>query len=262
MDKPLIITGCTSTGKSMLALELSKIRSSKIVNADAMQVYNCWRILSARPNEADNLTVPHKLYGHKDFNFNYSVGTWLKEIKEELNNFDKRRPIIVGGTGLYLSCLLNGLTSIPRISMTVKNESKQLASSNPKFMKDYLYQYDRKTYNYIDVNNSVRVARAYEVLKETGIGFRTWLEKKTDPVLKIEDCDLLILNAETDWLNNRINVRFNSMLANGAIEEVRKIYESGWDSNLPAAKAIGANEIIDYLRGKKDIRGSKSIRYN
>ena len=137
--KPILLTGCTGTGKSKLAIELAKLNDSIIINADSMQVYRCLRILTSRPSDNDINKFPHALYGHIDCHINYSVGEWLREI-ENLLNYAKDsnlRPIIVGGTGLYFSLLVNGLSNIPTISSHVRGAANQIKKNSPnKFVQD------------------------------------------------------------------------------------------------------------------------------
>ena len=110
-NKPILIAGQTASGKSRLAIHIAEKQGGTIINADAIQVYDNWRILTARPSIADETQINHKLYGHINGAVEYSVGNWIKEIKEVISS--NSRPIIVGGTGLYFSALTNGLVDIP-----------------------------------------------------------------------------------------------------------------------------------------------------
>ena len=121
-NKPILIAGQTASGKSRLAIHIAEKQGGTIINADAIQVYDNWRILTARPSIADETQINHKLYGHINGAVEYSVGNWIKEIKEVISS--NSRPIIVGGTGLYFSALTNGLVDIPQISQTIRLEAQ------------------------------------------------------------------------------------------------------------------------------------------
>ena len=110
-DKPVLIAGPTASGKSALALEIATTQGGVIVNADASQVYDCWRIITARPSAEEEALAPHRLYGHLPYDAEYSAGHWLREVLPLLKSGP--RPIIVGGTGLYFSALTQGLADIP-----------------------------------------------------------------------------------------------------------------------------------------------------
>ena len=122
-EQPVLLAGPTASGKSALALEIAEAQGGVIVNADALQVHDMWRVLSARPGRADIARAPHALYGHVARGTPYSVGHWLREVAGLLSSFGSGsgpRPIIVGGTGLYLSALTEGLTDIPDIPATIR----------------------------------------------------------------------------------------------------------------------------------------------
>ena len=126
-EKPILITGQTASGKSQLALQIAEKRNRVIVNADAIQVYENWRILTARPSIADEALTTHMLYGHIGAQIEYSVGHWLKDIQKILSIYPN--PIIVGGTGLYFSSLISGLIDIPDIPAEVRVEAKDRIQS-------------------------------------------------------------------------------------------------------------------------------------
>jgi tRNA dimethylallyltransferase len=120
--KPVVIAGPTASGKSALALQIAQTQGGVVVNADALQVWDCWRVLSARPSLADEAAAPHLLYGHKSPGQDYSVGHWLRDLAPVLADHAAGgpRPIIVGGTGLYLSALTEGLAEIPATPAQVR----------------------------------------------------------------------------------------------------------------------------------------------
>ena len=153
---PVLIAGQTASGKSQIAMDIAENKGGIIINADAIQVYKNWRILTARPSSMDEAKIKHKLYGHIDGTTDYSVGTWIKEVKKILSS--NSRPIIVGGTGLYFSALTNGLVDIPEISDSIRQEANNRIKENG--FKSLVKEIDRETSQKIDTNNTVRVQRA------------------------------------------------------------------------------------------------------
>ena len=167
-ELPVLIAGPTGSGKSALAMALAARDARVIVNADALQVYECWRILSARPSVAEEAALPHALYGHVGRECDYSVGAWLREVAGLLS----RPVVIVGGTGLYFRALTEGLAEIPPIPAAIRAEADALRLSGQiDVMRAAL---DAATATKTDLLNPVRVQRAYEVQRATGRGMAAW----------------------------------------------------------------------------------------
>lgn len=243
-DRPVLIAGPTASGKSALALRLAATQGGVIVNADALQVWSCWRILSARPTEEEEARAPHRLYGHVAPGADYSVGHWLREIAPLLSG--PGRPIVVGGTGLYLTALTEGLADIPPVPPAVRVEADaRLAAHGAEAM---LGELDRATADRIDRRNPARIQRAWEVLHATGRGLADWQEDTGPPLLPRDATTAIVLDADRDWLAGRIDRRFTAMLAEGALDEVRAML-SLWDPAALWARAIGAPELVAHLRG-------------
>lgn len=243
-DRPVLITGPTASGKSALAMAIVRAQGGVIVNADALQVYADWRILSARPTEADEAALPHRLYGHVAAEAEYSVGHWLREMAGLLET--GVRPVIVGGTGLYFSALTEGLAEIPDIPPAIRAEAdRRLVEGGLAALRDAL---DPETRARIDTANPRRVQRAWEVLAATGRGLAAWQAETPPALLPLSACTPLLVEAPRDWLDPRIERRFDAMLAAGALEEVRANLPR-WDARRPAAQAIGAAELVAHLRG-------------
>ncbi|WP_371171103.1 tRNA (adenosine(37)-N6)-dimethylallyltransferase MiaA [Aliiroseovarius sp. 2305UL8-7] len=243
-DQPVLIAGATASGKSDLALAIAKMSGGVIVNADALQVFSNWRVLTARPSPEDEAQAPHRLYGHIPGTQSYSVGHWLREVAEILQG--NQRPIIVGGSGLNLTALTNGLADIPPTpkSVRVKGEVLLAAEGMPALISDL----DADTCARIDLNNPARVARAWEVQKTTGRGLASWQDETPPPLLDLTDARAFHLHADRDWLRDRIALRFDHMLEQGALDEARANLAS-WNPKDPSAKAIGAPELIAHLQG-------------
>ena len=160
-NTPVLIAGQTASGKSHLALKIAEKYGGIIINADAIQVYNNWRILTARPSYMDEAKIRHKLYGHIDGATDYSVGTWIKEVNEILSS--NSRPIIVGGTGLYFSALTNGLVDIPEIPEKIRLEANARIKKNG--FESLVEEIDEETVQKIDTNNPMRVPVSYTHLR-------------------------------------------------------------------------------------------------
>ncbi len=251
-QKPVLIAGPTASGKSALALQLAETQGGVIVNADALQVYANWRVLSARPGAKDEARAPHHLYGHVAFDAPYSVGHWLRDVAALQDS--GQRMIIVGGTGLYFSALTDGLAEIPAIPSDVRAQADALRSNGA--IEQMLEALDAQTRARIDTLNPMRVQRAWEVQCATGRSLADWQDETPAPHLPLDEATPLLLNADKDWLNTRIARRFDQMLEHGALDEARDNLEH-WDPDLPSSKAIGAPELIAYSRGETTLDAAR-----
>ena len=241
-EKPILIAGQTASGKSQLALQIAEKRDRVIVNADAIQVYKNWRILTARPSITDEDLANHMLYGHVAAHIEYSVGHWLQDVQKILHLYPN--PIIVGGTGLYFSSLTNGLIDIPDIPAQIRLEAKNRIHSEG--FESLIEEIDAETSKIIDKNNPMRVQRAWEVMKATGRGLVSWRSETPKPLLEVKNCETILVDGNASFINNRINSRFDKMLENGLLEEASKNF-STWDEKDPSSKAIGAKELMAFL---------------
>ncbi|WP_145103688.1 tRNA (adenosine(37)-N6)-dimethylallyltransferase MiaA [Cereibacter sediminicola] len=244
-DRPVLIAGPTASGKSALAAGIVGRDGGVVVNADALQVYDCWRILSARPSAAEEAALPHRLYGHVPRQGIYSAGHWLKEVEAVLG--EGLRPVIVGGTGLYFSALTNGLASIPHTPPEMRHEADAfLARAGLAAMVADL---DPATASRIDLRNPARVQRAWEVLRATGRGLADWQAATGAPLLPLASAVALVLRPDRDWLAERIDRRFDLMIGAGALEEARAAL-ADWNPALPSSRAIGGPELVAHLKGE------------
>lgn len=247
-DGPVLIAGPTASGKSALALKVAQRMGGAIINADSMQVYAGWRILTARPSPDEETRAPHHLYGHVAQDTDYSVGHWLRDVAPLLEAGP--RPIIVGGTGLYLTALTEGLAEIPPTPPSVRAEADALRLDGK--LDQMIQALDRATRSRVDLKNPMRVQRAWEVQRATSRGLADWQDATAPPLLPLADCHALLLDADRDWLNARIARRFDSMLAAGALDEVRANLAAMQTGHL-SAKAIGAPELAAHLRGEMSL---------
>lgn len=238
--RPVLIAGPTASGKSALALHIAQTQGGVIVNADALQVYAGWRILTARPSPDDERRVPHALYGHIAPDQPYSTGQWLRDLRPLLAGKD--RPIIVGGTGLNFTALTEGLADIPATPQDVRATGDSLA------LAELIATLDPETASRIDLRNRARVQRAWEVLHSTGRPLAQWQDATPAPLLPLDDTLAIVVDAPPDWLTPRITTRFDRMLDLGLLDEA-KAMKQGFDPAHPSSKAIGAPEVMAHLVG-------------
>ncbi|KMK67269.1 tRNA (adenosine(37)-N6)-dimethylallyltransferase MiaA [Puniceibacterium sp. IMCC21224] len=243
--RPVLIAGPTACGKSELALRIAETQGGVIVNADALQVYDSWRVLSARPSVADEARAPHALYGHIGADQAYSVGHWLREVEPIIAG--PLRPIIIGGTGLYLTALTEGLAPIPATPAEIRAKADALLRSHG--LVNLLSDLDADTRARIDTANPMRVQRAWEVQHATGRSIAQWQDDTPPPLLPLDQATSLLIDAPKDWLTPRIEQRFSRMIRDGALDEARANL-ADYDPMRPSARAIGAPELIAHLRGE------------
>ena len=241
-ERPVLIAGPTASGKSALAMEIAARDGRVVVNADALQVYGCWRVLTARPTVAQEAALPHALYGHVARDQPWSVGHWLREVRALLD----RPVVIVGGTGLYFSALTEALAPVPEIPREVRAEADQLRLHDLAAMRAAL---DPATAARTDLANPARVQRAWEVLRATGRGLADWQSDATEPLLPLHHADALVLRPDVAWLDARIAQRFSAMLEDGALDEVAAEMPH-WAPERPSSRAIGAADLREHLLGR------------
>ncbi|MCA0960936.1 tRNA (adenosine(37)-N6)-dimethylallyltransferase MiaA [Salipiger bermudensis] len=244
-DRPVLIAGPTASGKSALAVEIAARQGGVIVNADAIQVFSDWRVLTARPSSEEEAQAPHRLYGHVPGSETYSVGQWLRDLAPILDGGE--RPIIVGGTGLYFAAMTEGLAEIPATPPGIRAEA--MARLEAGALAPMVAELDPETRGRIDTRNPMRVQRAWEVLRATGRGLARWQEETPAPMLPLARCQPILFDAPKDWLTPRIERRFDKMIRGGALDEARANLAT-WSPELPSAKAIGAAELMAHLRGE------------
>lgn len=252
-QRPILIAGPTASGKSSLALELAERHGGLIINADSMQVYRELRILTARPTPQDEARAPHALYGHVSAGEAYSVGRWIDDVRIAIKQAAQRRlrPIIVGGTGLYIKALLEGLSAIPPVPPDIRAHWRAQASAlGAAGLHAVLSRRDQAMAARLDVGDTQRITRALEVHAATGRSLADWQREPGMPVLQPETTERLLVLPDRDELHVRCNQRFDAMMAAGALIEVEALMALGLDSGLPAMRALGVRPLAACIAGR------------
>jgi tRNA dimethylallyltransferase len=253
--------GPTASGKSALALAVAERIGAEIVNADSMQVYRDFRVLTARPSPAEEAQAPHHLYGHVDAAERYSTGRWLSDALAAIAQIRARgkTPIIAGGTGLYFKALTQGLAEMPSIDPELRAAlNERAAKEGAPALHAELAQLDPQTAARLEPNDAPRIIRALEVIETTGESI-TSFQANTKPALQPDEWRGLALTPDREALYDAINNRFENMLEQGALEEVRAFAARNLEPTLPAVKAHGAPALAAYLRGELTLAEAKEI---
>jgi tRNA dimethylallyltransferase len=261
MTRALLIMGPTASGKSALALALAERIGGEIVNADSMQVYRDFRILTARPSPGEEARAPHHLYGHVDAAELYSTGRWLTDALAAIAAIQARghAPILVGGTGLYFKALTQGLADIPAADPEMRAALRERAAREgaPALHAD-LARVDPVTASRLEPNDAPRILRALEVFETTGESISA-LQAATAPALPRDQWTGFTLAPDREALYAAINARFDAMLAAGALDEVRAFVARKLDPAFPAMKAHGAPALMAHLRGEMPLPDAAEI---
>ena len=252
-NNAVLIAGPTASGKSALALELARKAGGVVINTDSMQVYRDLRVLTARPSAAEEAEVPHRLYGHVDAAVNYSAGAWVADATRVLGEVHarNRRPIFVGGSGLYFKALTRGLSAVPPVPPEVREAVRaRLERDGVEPLHAELMRRDPAYAERLKPRDRTRIARALEVIEATGRSLTDWHREGLPPLLPPGTFRALFLSPERDELYARIDARFEKMLGSGALEEVAQLAARQLDPLLPAMKAHGVPALIRHLRGE------------
>lgn len=251
----VLIAGPTASGKSAFATALAKRHNGLIINADSMQVYDHLRIITARPSLKDTEQVPHALYGHRDPALEYSVAKWLLEANTVFCEARQagQLPIFVGGTGMYFSALLEGLSQIPEPDETIRKKWRDIALKTPDELMKALERKDPSAAKKFSAGDSQRIARALEVIESSGKSILHWQEEaKQSGLLAGFSTRNFLIMPPREKLHQRINARAQTMLEEGAVDEVTRFNKLNIDSSKTACKAIGISQISDFLANKNN----------
>lgn len=253
LKNAILIAGPTASGKSALALDWAERKGGVLVNTDSMQGYSVLNVLTARPSEAELRRAPHYLYGHISPATAYSTGMWLRDVMGLIDEgvFAGKVPIFVGGTGLYFRALVGGISEMPDIPHTVRERWRcRLMEEGPERLHRILLREDPETALRLKPSDSQRIVRALEVLEASGKSILIWQAGRGQPLIDHASAHFFVTEPERAQLVHRIDQRFERMLAEGALEEVRALMAMGLDPALPAMKAIGVRELQAADAGK------------
>jgi tRNA dimethylallyltransferase len=244
-----LIAGPTASGKSGLALQLAKRGEVTIVNADSAQVYRDLRIHSARPDELDMAEAPHRLFGYIDGAEACAAARWAADARTEIDRAHQagRLPVLVGGTGLYIRTLLNGIAPIPEIEPAIRAAVRGMAVDAAHIA---LKQEDPDSAARLAPADTTRVQRALEVVRSTGHPLGYWHQRRTGGIGSQLTLRPVILVPPRDWLMQRSDGRVLGMFESGAIDEVERLLMRCLDPELPVMRAIGVREISAWLHGE------------
>ena len=253
--KPVaLIAGPTASGKSDLAVTLAERladagRCGVVINADSQQVYRDLRVLSARPDEAEMRGIDHRLFGTWDGQAACSAADWAQAARAEITAAHAAQavPILVGGTGLYMRTLLDGISPIPAIDPGIREQVRALATED---LRARLVAEDAEAAGRLGPRDSQRMARALEVIRSTGRPIAYWQARQSGGIGATIALHPLVLLPEREWLNERCDRRFELMLDGGAIAEVEALLARGLDPALPVMRAIGVPEIAGMIQGE------------
>ena len=259
--KIILLAGPTASGKSKLAISLAKKINGEIINADSMQIYKEFKILSSRPRLEDLNKVKHHLYGFISVKKHFSAGDWLKKTKIKISNCvrSKKIPIIVGGTGLYFNTIIKGISKIPSIEPEIRDKVRYLYKKlgTEKFYKKVL-SIDPKIKNRIFMNDKQRLQRAYEVKLKTRRSLFDWIVNTKSDFQNYE-IKKIYIDIPRDKLLKNIKIRIDEMFESKCIEEVKKFNILRIKKTLSANKLIGIQEINQYLSGSIPLNLCKEL---
>ncbi|WP_373504864.1 tRNA (adenosine(37)-N6)-dimethylallyltransferase MiaA [Aestuariivirga sp.] len=254
--RALLIAGPTASGKSALALDLARKWNGVIINADALQVYQPLRILTARPLPEEEAMVPHRLYGHVGAEQSWSVASWLADASREIEAAWEQGlyPIVTGGTGLYFRALERGLAPVPQIPDEVRVRWRSFEGD----LHQELWQRDPAMAGRLIATDRQRLVRALEVVEATGRSLLDWQRdgKESAPLEGVE-VERIFMEVPRDELYMRAEQRFRQMLNAGALEEARTVMDL--DPVLPMMKAIGLPELIAHLKGETTLEETATL---
>jgi len=259
--KIILIAGPTASGKSKFAIELAKKIKGEIINADSMQVYKEFSVLSSQPSKLDLKKIKHHLYGFQAAKRNFSAGTWLKLVKKKINLCfkNKKIPILVGGTGLYFEVIIKGMSKIPKINFKARDKIRELQKKlGQKKFYEKLLELDPLVKIKIEPSDTQRSIRAYEVKKFTNKSIFEWYKLTKSEFNKFQIFKIFIDTPREKLLKN-IAKRVGLMFENDCIKEVKLFLELKIDPSLSANKIIGVREIKDFLLGVLNIQQAKEL---
>jgi tRNA dimethylallyltransferase len=261
METPiLVVTGPTASGKSALALALAERKRGVVINADAMQTYDAFPILTAQPTAQERAAVLHRLYGVLPLRETLSAARWRSLAEEEIARCraEGRLPILCGGSGLYLRALMQGISAIPAVPQELRDRANaDWQAMGADAFRTRLAERDPVIVERLKPGDRQRHVRAWEVLEATGRPLSAWQEGEATPAR--DRFVTLLLAPERACLRERIETRFDVMLKQGVLAEARAVFDAKPDPRWPGLKAHGAPELFAHFRGELSLDQARRI---
>jgi len=247
----ILIAGPTASGKTSAAIRLAQENDAVILNTDSMQVYADLKIITARPDDEELASAPHRLFGHVSGNEVYSVAHWLEDVEPILKSFlsEKRTVIFAGGTGLYFNALLEGLSPVPDIKEDIRKKWRA-NDLTTDVLHEALQKIDPIAAKELRPSDRQRMIRALEVFESTGRSIFEWQKDKGKPLLQDISVKKILIMPERPVLHERINMRFDQMVEEGALQEVEALLTKNLQETASVMKAIGVPQFASHLRGE------------
>lgn len=250
----ILIAGPTASGKTTTSIKLAQNNDAVIINTDSMQVYEDLSIISARPSQEEIAQAPHYLFGHRSGGEAYSVAHWLKDVRPLMDKFlaDNRAMIFVGGTGQYFNAMLDGMSPMPDVDEAIREKIRAMEDIPSEELHKML---DEKAAKELRPSDSQRIKRALEIYQSTGKSIIDWQAEKGEPLVP-ETASVkkfLVMPPRAD-IHDRINRRFDVMVEEGALQEVKALMQKDFAPTLPVMKAIGVPQLSAYLAGKMELQ--------
>jgi tRNA dimethylallyltransferase len=259
-QRVIVITGPTASGKSALALALAQARRGTVINADAMQTYDAFPILTAQPTGRERTDVPHRLYGVLPLSETLSAARWRTLASAEIERClaEGRTPILCGGSGLYLRTLMQGIAAIPESPAGLRDQANaEWQAMGADAFRARLAEQDPAIVTRLKPGDRQRHVRAWEVWRATGRPLSTWQQGEGEAVRW--RFATVLLAPERGWLRARIESRFDAMLKAGVLAEVRAVFDRAPDLRWPGLKAHGAPELFSHFRGELSLDEARRI---
>ena len=259
-QRVIVITGPTASGKSALALALAERRRGTVINADAMQTYDAFPILTAQPTAVERAPVPHALYGVLPLRETLSAARWRDLASTEIDRCLAmgRIPVLCGGSGLYLRTLMQGIAAIPEAPAELREQANaEWQAMGPDAFRARLAEHDPDVVARLKPGDRQRHVRAWEVWLATGQPISAWQTRPAEPAPW--RFATIVLAPDRAWLRQRIATRFDAMLEGGVLSEVRSVFDRSPDPSWPGLKAHGAPELFRHFRGELSLDDARRI---
>lgn len=244
--------GPTASGKSAIGLFLAQKLNAVIINADTMQCYRDLRVVTARPTDDELAQAPHAMYGIWEAHTHGNTALWQEQAVNEISaaHAGGKLPILLGGTGMYIKSLMEGIAPVPDISDAVRERVRAQWDENPTEVYRLLQEKDPTTATRLEANDKQRVIRALEVVEETGIGLGEWQAREVNPPFAPESYHIHYVDMPREDVYARIDKRFETMMDEGALEEVEALMAKKLPSSMPVMRAHGVPEIMAHIKGE------------